>query len=80
MYLVTGLMIMGSALLLAVAPVQAEEPPATLPREFLQQLPLLMTLSDREFEGLLASLQAEQKTDAARPAGYSGREETDHEN
>ncbi len=72
-------LIIGSAMLLAIAPIQAGEPPATLPKEFLQQLPLLMTLSDQEIEGLLASMQAEQKSDATTPASNPGREETDHE-
>ncbi len=65
--------------LLTMAPIAAEEPPATLPKEFIRQLPLLMTLSDEEFEGLLASLQTAQKADAAKPASNSGGEETDHE-
>ncbi len=67
------------AMLLAMAPVLGGEPPATLPREFLQQLPLLMTLSDEEFEGLLASLQTAQRADVSKPAGNSGGEGTDHE-
>ena len=67
------------AMLLAMAPVLGGEPPATLPKEFLQQLPLLMTLSDQEFEGLLATLQAEQKNAVDKPASNPGREETDHE-
>ncbi len=66
-------------MLLAMAPVLGGEPPATLPREFLQQLPLLMTLSDEEFEGLLASLQTAQRADVSKPAGNSGGEGTDHE-
>ncbi|HFC53517.1 MAG TPA: hypothetical protein ENJ43_03685 [Gammaproteobacteria bacterium] len=66
-------------MLLAAAPALAGEPPATLPKEFLQQLPLLMSLSDEEFEGLLASQQTMRKTDASKPAGSSGGEETDHE-
>ncbi len=43
--------------LFTTATVLATEPPNTLPREFLAQLPLLLNLSEREFETLLTSAQ-----------------------
>ncbi|NOY63230.1 MAG: hypothetical protein GXP10_08800 [Gammaproteobacteria bacterium] len=61
-------------LLLIAAPLQADEPPATLPKEFLAQLPLLMSLSDQEFEGLLAA-----SSSAAELAPAKGDEETNDE-
>lgn len=50
-------MAIAAALLSMTFPLQAEEPPMTLPKEFLMQLPLLMNLSDQEFEGLLNTIQ-----------------------
>ncbi len=63
--------------LLLTAPLQASEPPATLPKEFLTQLPLLMSLSEQEFEGLLAS--AQQLDTQTEAAPRSGVEEKKHE-
>ncbi len=58
-------------------PLAASEPPATLPRAFLDQLPLLMELSDQEFEAVLATARdTESKT---QPAPDRGAKENDHE-
>jgi len=62
-----------AALLLISAPLQASDPPATLPKAFLAQLPLLMNLSDQEFEGLLAT--AQQQNSDTESAPHTGREE-----
>ncbi len=64
-------MIIAGTLLLMALPLQAEEqPPVTLPKEFLAQLPLLMSLSDQEFEGLLNTIQRKnEKPESARNSG-----------
>ncbi len=66
---------MAGAILLMALPLQAEEPPATLPKEFLAQLPLLMNLSDQEFENLLATTQ--QQNEKPESAIQTGREKDD---
>ena len=71
------LLMTSTAALLIAAPLQAAEPPATLPKEFLAQLPLLMSLSDQEFEGLLAS--ARQSAPHAEAAANGSAEENNHE-
>lgn len=68
----------GALLLITLTLQAAAEPPMTLPKEFLAQLPLLMSLSDQEFESLLAT--AQRKNENSEPAKNSGKEKRDDEN
>ncbi len=70
--------IIAGALLLMALPLQAkEQPPQILPKEFLAQLPLLMSLSDQEFENFLNKAQRKEKPKSAQ---NSGKEKRDDEN
>ena len=66
----------GLWLLLSISTLvfSGDTPPQTLPRAFVQQLPLLMELRDDEFEGLLRHVRNEVAVE--RPPRK--REETDH--
>ena len=58
-------------LLLMSLAIASDAPPPTLPRGFLEQLPLLEQLSDREFDAL-ARFASGQSDDGAKPAATTG--------